>query len=737
MVLFLLCLCCLPARVSAQQRTLSELHKAVKNPEYAVRARAAREIGDQGQAALGSVRLLDRLLYDKASPVRRAAAGALARISGKQATKALRSAMGNRNTEVRRDVALGLQEAPDKNIRLLSEAILDRDTEAREHAVVALTKGMTVQILPLLGQAAATDEDGFVREKAMEGMRNWMESPHPTGTGSLPGNLHEVIEKGLQDPSDRVRREAIKAMAVLDPYRSVALFEPMIDDRSPDVRETLFETLGSMGGPRSVAVLEGALHNSQIGIRKLAVEALSKLGRPGFAGVIRALGDSSKEVRSQALGALPNPLPVEAISPVAGLCQDPEIRIRVEAIERLVGVTGSGLPEARKTIRSALRDHSPEVRTTAVKAAAKVFQDEVVDVIREIATDDDLVVFRTKLEVLAAPKTSRSAVVLANLLAERQAGVFRELILDLILGMPKFAAGALVSVLQNSPEPGLEKRIVEILGGLGDPRPAPELLAILEDTEASDPLRIAAAKSLTQLKYTPALEAMESFWVNSKHLSPSKDSDLLRAIHGLGGSPKIVLLARRFMIPIAGVLALLAFLVAWHKVLQPRLANQMEEKESQRLKDLEAQAKEPKRVPTEDEFLEELNQKLQAAPARSRKIRYMIQRGLIHYVKMDYEKACTDLGQVTRMFQKDDDPSAQARVFFFLGKAALGKGDKQTGQRRLSDALRHHDKRLLSDVMSEIAQDPGDIEGGIAKLEEHLPFDDDINVVDIQKLKLL
>lgn len=722
----------LPARC----QNLGDLLRGLRNSEFAVRADAARKIGDLGQAGAGTLASLDKLLYDQASPVRQAAAGAMARISGPQATKYLLTALGNEVAEVRRDVTQGLQEAPDRNLRLLNQAILDSDTQTREHAVVALSKGTNQAILPLLAQAAGTDEDAFVRERAMEGLRDWVQRPRPTGTPAAPPQVVEVVRKGLEDRSDRVRTSAVRTMAVLDPYRTVSLVETMIDDRSEEVREAIFETLGQIGGPRGVSVLQKALSHRQLAVRKDAVRALAKVGVVGVAGLVRGLQDSSREVRTLALEALPRPIPEQALGAVVGLAQDREVSLRVGLMEALAQDPRPGRPQARRTVRASLRDPAPEVRRAAVAAAAALWDKGVVDILEEVATDSDLVVFQAKLEAIAAPGTSRSAVVLAGLLSDRQAGSFREQILELILDMPKFAAGALVSVLQSGPDAALEQRLVEILGGLGDPRPAPDLLAILEDEEASDQLRIAAAKSLAELRHAEALSAMESFWVGGKHLPPDQSQELFRAIQSLGGSGQLLLSLRRHLFPLLVVLGFFGSLVAWHRVLKPRLTTQMEEKESERLKNLEAKAKEPERIPTEDEFLAQLDEKLAGEPARPRKIRYMIQRGLLHYVKLSFAQAATDLGQVTRLFNDEDDANAKARVYFFLGKAALNQGDKQTAQRRLSDALRHHDKRLLSDVMSEIAQDPGDIDGGIAKLEEHLPFDDDINVVDIQKLRL-
>ena len=152
--------------------------------------------------------------------------------------------------------------------------------------------------------------------------------------------------------------------------------------------------------------------------------------------------------------------------------------------------------------------------------------------------------------------------------------------------------------------------------------------------------------------------------------------------------------------------------------------------------ELEARANEPRRIPTEDEFLADLEAKLLGDPARPRRIRYMIQRGLIRFIKMDFDGCISDLDQVTRIFAKEDHHETKARVFFFLGKAALGKGDKSLGQRRLSDALGHYDRRLQSDVVSQIATDPGNLDRAIELLEKELPYDDDINVVDVQKLKV-
>lgn len=716
------------------QKSLPELVRDAGSQSFRDREAAARGIGDLGDKGRDALLLLEKLLYDKAPPVRQAAAGALARISGPNATRALLTGLANDDRGVRRDLALGLAEAPDKSLRLLKQALLDEDQEVREHAIVALAAGKSPGILPLLTEAAQTDSDGFVKEKALEGIRGYYEGRPGEADGVTPA-MRDAVLAGLQDRSDRVRVQAIVTLAVLTPYGAVTHLEPLTSDRSAEVRQAVFQVLGTLGGSRALTVLAEALKNRQVAVRRDAVHALAQLGKPGVSGLIKALEDESEEIRAEALKALPSPAPPEAVPSLVRLTRDSQSSIRVLALEALTPLGAS--PQAREAAEGALRDPDPTVRRAAVRAVGQLFGTDVVRVLEPVATDEDLVTFRAKLEALAQAGTSKASTVLAGLLSAGQDGIFRELVLELIMRNRKFAAGALVEVLRKTADPALQQRIVEILGSLGDNRVAEELQVILESEEATDSLRIEAARSLASLEVGAALGAMEDLFASNKHLDRKQEARLLDAIAQLGGSPLALLMLRRYALVAGSLVLLAALLLVWHWVLRPRMDSRAVEAQEERLRELEERAKEPPRIPTEDEFLEQLNEKLQGEPARNRKVRYLTQRGLVRYIKMAYDAASTDLEQVARLFTDDDDADTKARVYFFLGKAAVARGDKQTAQRRLSDALGFHDKRVQSDVMREIAEDPGNLDRSLEILEKSLPFDDDINVVDVQKLKVL
>ncbi len=715
---------------SAGAQGLDHWMKEAEHERFQVRVQAALAMGKMGTAARGAVLLLDKLLYDPARPVCQAAASALAKISGPDDNRSLLTALRNKDVKVRQDVVQGLRAAPNATIALLKQALADEDSQVREHAVVALGEGSGSSVVRLLSQAAAQDEDAFVREKALQSIRILTRKDAST-TKSAWG----TVLQSLEDSADRVRTEALRAMVALDPYQATNHFEALLDDRSPLVRGALFQELSSLGGRKVLTVLDKALEHPQLAVRRESIGALKALGRSGLSGILRGLSDPSAEVRLKALQAIAKPPPSEAIAPLVALAQDPVANIRGDLVETLASAPAT--PSVDKALKKLLEDSTPQVRIAAVKGAVQYFQDGVVEVLAENPTDDDLVVFRAKLEAIAQPKTSKSASVLAKLLSNQQEGIFRTLIFELLLDMPKYAAGALVSVLHSDPNPDLELLVVETLGTLKDPRPAQDLMALVQDETTHTDLKVVAAESLAKLNHREAAPVLENEFVHGAAMDPDSERRLVEAIAQLGGSSLFVLKVRRNLFWLALVGSLLVSAGIWHFFLKGQLADREVKAQEKHLKELEARAKEPKRAPSESEFLEQLDQKLAGNPGRGRKVRYLTQRGLIRYIQKSYSQATSDLDQVTRIFDRDDPKETKARVHYFLGKAALGKEDLQTAQRQLTKALGFHDKKLCADVISETAQDPGNLDRSIRLLEENLPFDDDINVTDVQNLKVI
>ncbi len=712
---------------------LDELLKRLSDKSFAERARAATEIGGLGLGAAGAVVGLEERLYDPASPVRRAAAGALARIDTVPAKKALQRALGNDQRELRRDLVTGLGERPEVHLDLLGLALKDDDLVVRERAVSAIAADTSAGSLAILAVAAGDDPELSVRERALDAVARWFRVSREKGLSvAAPNVVHASIRKALVDPVERVRVAAIRALALADPEGAVAVVGPLIDERSDAVRRAAFEALAGVGSPRALEILLAAVDSPSLPVRREAVRVLSGLGPPGYPGLAKGLGDEAAEIRSMALAGLPRPLPKDAAGAVGRRVQDPVIEIRRVSVEALATVSGDKL--AADAILSAFNDVEANVRRTAVEAAAQVQGEACLGQLENLLlVETDLTVRKAALDVVGRYPTARAAVLLGKILGRGGPGLFQEEILAMLLANRKFAGGPLRDALTSTQDPALQRRIVEILGSLGDPRVADALMAILGDRSQSDHLRISAARSLATLKHAPALERMGDLWVEGRHLTDEAMGELEEAMKALGFQDFWKLWGRRHALGICLGAALLLVAAVFAFVVRPRMQARERERERAYLEAKRQKELEPKRPPTEDEFLATLNEKLAGDPARPREVKLLFQRGLVWYVKDQIEAAASDLDKAVRRANDDDDPKLRARALYFLGKIASQKGDKQLAQRRMSESLKMHDPRILAELMGEIASETGptDLDRNIARIEERLPFSDDITVVDI------
>lgn len=709
---------------------LSTLIRELEEASFAQRVEAAEKLGALGAKAGAAIPALEARLYEGSSQVRKAAAAALAKIAVPAAYQTLQTALGNDSRALRRDVVAGMGTAPDRHITLLGGALQDEDLLVRERAVRGLGASSSPAALVPLSVAAARDEDSGVREQAFVGITRWFDRAE--GRARIaPDQIHVALKKGLADSSERVRIEAVKAYAAVDPEGAVPRFRSLVDRATEPVRRAAFEALAGLGSPEAIRSLEAGLQSAVAVVRRDATRALAQVGAPALPSLLRALGDRSVEVRREALSGIPDPPPTRALDGLARLAHDPDVGLRREGIERIS--RGTPTSATREAVRRALRDEDPTVRAVGVAATGKLFGDEAPAVLEDLLlTERDGAVRRSALTLVGRQKTAAAAVLLGKVLSDPDNGASREDIFEMLLENRKFAAGPLMASLDN-PDPTLQARVVELLGELGDPRVVPRVMQLLTDPQNPERLRIKAASALGKLNHEPALAVIQGLWVEGRHLDGASLATLEDAMADLGYESLWLLELRRHA---AWVIAILAFLGAgliWTKVVSPRLAARAEAQDKEYLAELERRQREPKGPPTEDEFLEELDGRLRAESSRPRVVRFLYQRALVHFIREDFESASTDLEDALRKLTEDDDPTLRAKTYFFLGKAARQRGDLQYAQRRLSEALREHDGKISQEVMSEIAasEGPSNLKENIAKIEARLPFSDDITVFDV------
>lgn len=719
---------------------LAALTRDLVDRSFEVRARAARAAASCGADPM-LVRKLDELLYEPASPVRQAAAvglGSMASQGCVGCVKALRTALTNPGRDLRRDVVVGLAELGTAHLDLISAALKDDEQRVREAAILALVKMPGIHAVPAMATAAVQDADIFIRARALEGIADAIQRASAGGEPvGMVGGVDAALAKGLEDPAERVRAQAVRLLKVADPAGAAIRLANMVNDRSALVGKAVFEALGELGGERAVSILEDAMRSPELEQRRRAVPALARLGAPGLNALVLALGDSAAEIRKAALEGLPQPARGAVVRALVGRLEDPDLQIRIVALQRLLAASEKeDLPQVREGLRKALRDQEEAIQTVAVASAWKILGEASIELLEPIAAGRGAAQVAA-VDELAKADSSAAAVALARILGNGSYGDIKVRFIEALRAKTRFAAGRFAEVLRQTKDVQLQKEVLDELGRLKDPRTFDEAVRpILADASAPDHLRLKAAEVAVALGAKGAVQILERWYVASPHLDAEAERALANAIGSLGGKPTWMLLLWRNALAVAVLGSLVLLGAVWWLLVRPKLARRAEEEERRREEEWARREREPNRPPTESEFLAEVEKKLAEGQTRPRMIRLLYQRGVLRYLDESYEAAATDLEEAIRRFSPDDDDDRlKARIYYFCGKAHLGRGDRQKGQRRLSDALKAHDKKLHQEVMGEAAgltdAGPGALDRSIQLLEDRIPFSDSVTATDL------
>lgn len=706
------------APLEANPRPLGEILRDLKDRDFRTRAAAVGEVPGHPQRAQIQPETLKELLHDRAGPVRVATAGALARIGGPKARELLDLGFRNPSPLVQLNVIDGLGEAPDGYLSLIEKALADGNGRLKEMALRSLSKAKSPKAIRILAEVAKTDPSPPVRQDALSYLVRWVREGNQAAR-----DLKDLFRSALSDRSETVRVEAVRGLGYSSPLEAPGLLQPLLEDRSEPVRKAALEVLTEMGGHDVLTVLKGHLEKLKPNRARLFFQAIARMQQAGEPIFSHALRHANAEIREIALDEMPHPTPRTFGAGIRNLVEDPVASIREKAVLRLADFSrDQGIENA---LGKAAFDGAPGVRKAAVKAAEALLGEKLLDLYQGKIPDPVSEVYLARVEAIAKLNSSPATNALSGLLARGQQGDLESVLFERILST-KYAAGALVGALKDCQELGMSIRMVESLGNLKDPRVAPELVKILENSEEDLQLRTKAAEALGKLEVKTALSSVEGLYLEGSPLTPVQEKTVVQAMKQLGGQKNFLLELRRHP-EWAGLGGLvLGGIAFWFLVLSPRLEKKRKQAEKLYLEKREEETKRGEKPLSEEEMLSELEARLAKSPGRRHEIRHRIQLGLLHYLRKDPDRAVTELEQVIRLFQEDDQAETRAIANFFSGKAYLARGDRQMGQRKLSAALKIHDPRIHADTMSLIATQAGDLDQNIQSLLDALPFDDDL-----------
>jgi HEAT repeat protein len=174
----------------------------------------------------------------------------------------------------------------------------------------------------------------------------------------------------LDDPDERVRVTAIRALGRIGDRRALPALVERADDPLGSVRLALCQALGQLGDPAGVPTLTELLHDEDETIRLGAARALGKIqGAAGSRTLLSAaLLDPSQTVRRHARKALAERRSPDVLPALTGALSGGTPEVRAGAAQVLADL---GDPSAVPALLRALEDPDARVRGAAGHALGR------------------------------------------------------------------------------------------------------------------------------------------------------------------------------------------------------------------------------------------------------------------------------------------------------------------------------------------------------------------------------
>jgi protein-S-isoprenylcysteine O-methyltransferase Ste14 len=198
--------------------------------------------------------------------------------------------------------------------------------------------------------------------------------------------LSEQVTRARTESNTRQKHFLIRDLAARG-EPAVDLLRGLLRDEDPTLRELAAESLYDLAPPRALPDLTRALEDPSENVRYDVLRALAAIGSPESAGpILPLLNDPALHVRMQALSALAGLGAEEMVEAAGEFLTSPEAWIRIGVLEAL-GTLGSerGLP----LVVDRVADPEPAVRREAVVALLRIGSPRARPVLEDARRDED------------------------------------------------------------------------------------------------------------------------------------------------------------------------------------------------------------------------------------------------------------------------------------------------------------------------------------------------------------
>lgn len=371
---------------------------------------------------------------------------------------------------------------------------LDEDYDDIAPTITALESCGDTTLVPRLREALDEflDEENFYGRDLIASILARIE-----GVAALPALLR-ASARDLGDDQDSLQAVIIDLLADRADSRP-AVLECVADD-SPALRRKGLWALGFVAEPADNELLIAAVTDTDPEIRSVAVGSLpDPVGDDGmFGALISALRDPVEQVRVSAASRLGYTGRGDAVTPLAALATDQSLRVR-SMVAYALGRLGNA--DATPTLQRLIHDPDQHVREDAVRALGAVGGPAAVDTLLALAVEEDPRVRAQAARALANTVDSdpRAAPQLTTLARDPEAAVRAATISGLASTgrTPSPLARQYLIDLADDPDPMVRQRVA-VLARHAAPDDASQLLRRYAD-DADQTVRKLAAVELGRL----------------------------------------------------------------------------------------------------------------------------------------------------------------------------------------------------------------------------------------------
>jgi HEAT repeat protein/uridine kinase len=291
---------------SSDTLVLTNLAKALKDPNSSVRRKAAEALGKLGNSDV--VSHLCPLLNDEDWLVRSFVVNIIGELEAAESVECLKHGLEHDNSSIRNKATEYLGKlAPQVVISLLSEKFVSGDTGTKRDVVNLLHRTKTSEAIPVLIQALS-DNDWIVRSNAASqiGLLGiWLDK------NLLEDALTELIYILQTDPEISVRSSAAISLGMIGNSRIVSALIEALSQEDPVVRISVINSLGRLRDPAAIHPLIDSLEDDDyvceaaIKVCEATIKALRALNAAEALPKIRKLSQSKViKIRREALFTL-------------------------------------------------------------------------------------------------------------------------------------------------------------------------------------------------------------------------------------------------------------------------------------------------------------------------------------------------------------------------------------------------------------------------------------------------